>query len=134
MKFKVGDQVLVTAGKDKGQKGEIVKVLPTKNKVIVKGANFYTKHVKPMGDRSGDRVRSERPLDVAKVAILNDEGKIDRIGYQIAKDGTKTRIFKKTKKAVPEKASKTSKKTAPAKKATAKKTNKKTTKSKSKKK
>ena len=102
MKFKVGDKVLVTAGKDKGQKGEIVKVFPTLNKVIVKGFNMYSKHIKPVGDRAGDRVRKERPLPVAKIAILNDKGKVDRIGYQVAKDGTKERVFKKTGQPVPD--------------------------------
>jgi len=102
MKFKVGDKILVTAGKDKGQKGEIVRVFPTQDKVIVKGLNMYSKHIKPVGDRSGDRVRRERPLWVAKIAIINDKGQVDRISYQVAKDGTKQRIFKKTGQPVPD--------------------------------
>lgn len=102
MKFKVGDKVLVTGGKDKGQKGQIVKTLPEKNRVIVEGVNFYTKHIKPIGERSGDKVRKERPLPTANIAILNDKGNVDRIGYQVAKDGTKQRIFKKTGQAVPD--------------------------------
>ena len=110
MKFKVGDKVLVTSGKDKGKKEEIVKVFPVENKVIVKGANMYSKHIKPIGDKSGDRVRRERPLPVAKIAILNDKGKVDRIGYQVAKDGTKQRVFKKTGQPVPDLDKKKSKK------------------------
>jgi large subunit ribosomal protein L24 len=102
MKFKVGDKVLVTAGKDKGHKGEIAKVFPDSEKVIVKGANFYTKHIKPVGERPGDKVRKERALPTAKIAIINDKGKADRIGYQVAKDGTKQRVFKKTRQSVPE--------------------------------
>lgn len=102
MKFKVGDKVLVTSGKDKGQTEAIVKVFPDQNKVIVKGLNMYSKHIKPVGERSGDRVRQERPLPVSKIAILNDRGKVDRIGYQVAKDGTKERIFKKTGQPVPD--------------------------------
>ncbi len=102
MKFKLNDQVVITAGKDKGKKGKIVQVLPQKNQVVVEGINLYTKHIKPYGGREGERVRRERPLPVAKVAIVNDQGKADRIGYQVAKDGTKQRIFKKTGQAVPE--------------------------------
>ncbi|MBT3249726.1 MAG: 50S ribosomal protein L24 [Candidatus Pacebacteria bacterium] len=101
MKFKVGDKVLVTSGKDKGQKEEIVKVFPTQDKVIVKGANMYSKHIKPIGDKPGDKVRRERPMSVAKIAILNDKGEVDRIGYKVAKDGSKERIFKKTGQPVP---------------------------------
>ncbi|MFH1958924.1 MAG: 50S ribosomal protein L24 [Patescibacteria group bacterium] len=102
MKFKVGDKVLVTGGKDKGHKSEIIRVLSPKDRVVVKGANFYTKHIKPIGDRSGDRIRKERSLPVANIAILNDQDKVDRIGYQVAKDGTKQRIYKKTGQAVPD--------------------------------
>lgn len=102
MKFKIGDKVLVTSGKDKGQKEEIVKVFPTQDKVIVKGVNMYSKHIKPIGDKPGDKVRRERPMSVAKIAILNDKGEVDRIGYQVAKDGTKQRIFKKTGQPVPD--------------------------------
>ncbi len=110
MKFKVGDQVLVTAGKDKGQKGEIVKVLPVKDKVVVQGLNMYSKHIKPMGDRAGDKVRKERPMSTAKIAIINNKGQVDRIGYQVAKDGTKQRVFKKTGEVVPEAKEKSTKK------------------------
>jgi large subunit ribosomal protein L24 len=102
MKFKVGDQVLVTAGKDKGKQGPIIKVLPKKDQVVVEGANFYTKHIKPYGEKSGEKIRKERPLYTAKIAIINDQGQPDRIKYLVAKDGSKERIFSKTGKPVPE--------------------------------
>ncbi len=101
MKLKAGDTVLVTAGKDKGKQGTIMRVFPKKNTVLVEGANIYTKHVKPYAGQSGDRVRRERALDVSKVAIINDKGERDRIGYAMTKDG-KQRVFKKTGKPVPE--------------------------------
>ena len=47
-------------------------------------------------------MRLPRPLPTAKVAIINDKGQADRIGYTVAKDGQKTRIFKKTGASVPE--------------------------------
>ncbi len=96
MKFKVGDQVIVTAGKDKGKKSQITRVLAGGKLVVVEGVNMYVKHIKPYGDRSGERIKRERPLDVANIAVLNDKGKADRIGYKILKDGTKQRIFRKT--------------------------------------
>lgn len=101
MKFKVNDQVIVTAGKDKGKKSKITKILPKENKVIVEGANLYTKHVRKMQGRAGEIVHQERPLSTAKIAILNEKGQPDRIGYQI-KDGAKVRIFKKTKTVITE--------------------------------
>jgi large subunit ribosomal protein L24 len=98
MKFRIGDQVLVTAGKDKGKKGAIVKVLPKAEKVVVEGLNVYVKHIKPQGERAGEKTRRERPLHTASVAIINDKGQVDRIGWSVAKDGSKQRIFKKTGK------------------------------------
>lgn len=102
MKFKVGDTVRVTGGKDKGKAGVITRVLPSENKVVVEGANKYTRHIKPMAGRSGDRVQLERALPTANVAIINDKGQPDRIGITVAKDGGKTRIFRKTGAVVPE--------------------------------
>ncbi len=95
MKFKVGDKVIITAGKDKGKKGKIKKVLPDKDSVIVEGVNTYVKHMKPYAGRDGQRIVRERPINVAKIAILNEKGEPDRIGYKILKS-KKIRIFKKT--------------------------------------
>lgn len=101
MKFKVGDLVLVTGGKDKGKQGKIVRTLPVLNKVVVEGVNMYVKHIKPYAGNPGEKVRKERPLPTASIAIFNAETKKgDRVGYSIAKDGSKTRIFKKTGKVI----------------------------------
>lgn len=95
MKVFVGDKVLVTAGRDKGMTGEIAKIFPKQNKVIVSGANMYSKHVKPRDGQPGEIRKVERPLDMGKIAVLNEKGRQDRIGFEI-KGGTKTRIFKKS--------------------------------------
>lgn len=101
MKFKVGDFVLVTSGKDKGKQGKITKVYPREDKVTVEGANLYVRHMKKMNGQSGQRIRKERPLPTANVAIWNAETKkADRVGYQVSKDGKKVRIFKKTGKVI----------------------------------
>lgn len=100
MKFKVGDKVIVTTGKDKGVKSEIVKLFPQEDKVLVKDVNFYTKNVKPYAGRAGEQIKRERPLSTGKIAILNDKGEVDRIGYTVAKDGNKERVFRKTGKVI----------------------------------
>lgn len=100
MKFRVGDTVLVTAGKDKGKTGSITKVYPKIERVVVGGVNLYVKHRKPMGEQAGQRFTKERPLPTSNIAIINNEGKPDRIGYVITKDGQKDRIYKKTGKPV----------------------------------
>lgn len=82
-KFKKGDVVLVTAGKDKGKTGEITKVFPKSDSVIVKGANLYKKHVKPTQDKEGGMVSRERPLSTGKIS--HTEG-----GKQVRFAGKKT--------------------------------------------
>lgn len=67
-KFKKGDVVLVTGGKDKGKSGEIMRVFPKKDTVIVKGANMYKKHVKPTQNTQGGMVSKERPLSTGKIS------------------------------------------------------------------
>lgn len=110
MKFKVGDSVIVTSGKDKGKKSTITRVLPKLETVVVEGVNLYVKHMKPMGERAGQRVTRERPMATAKIAILNDKGQVDRIGYKINKDGSKDRVYKKTGVVIEVKTKKTEKK------------------------
>jgi large subunit ribosomal protein L24 len=113
MKLKVGDQVIVTMGKDKGMKSVVSAVLPVENKVVVKGANYYIKHVKPVpaANRPGERVRLERPLATAKIAIINNLGQPDRVGYEIDSKGNKIRIYKKTGKQIPDNSKKEKEKT-----------------------
>lgn len=101
MKFKVNDIVLVTAGKDKGKESKVVKLFPKKDRVLVEGANMYVRHIKKQGERSGEKVRRERPLPTANVAIINPATKkTDRVGYKITKAGEKVRIYKKTGKEI----------------------------------
>lgn len=102
MKFKVGDKVLVTGGKDKGKTSVIVKINPKTGRVLVKDANKYVKHIKPTAGRPGDKILVERYLPTAKIAVLNDDNKPDRIGYKVADDGSKVRVFKKTGKMIKE--------------------------------
>ncbi|MBI5151744.1 MAG: 50S ribosomal protein L24 [Candidatus Pacebacteria bacterium] len=101
MKLKTHDIVMVTAGKDKGKKGKILKTFPKENRVLVEGVNKYVKHVKKQGQRSGEKVLRERPLPTANVAIINpDTNMVDRVGYIVDKAGNKVRVYKKTGKAI----------------------------------
>ena len=102
MKFKVGDRVLVTAGKDKGKKSVIVATYPKQDKVLVKDVNLYVKHVKPFMDRAGEKKRAERPMSVAKIAILNEKEEADRIALKRDEAGKIVRFFKKAKAEIKE--------------------------------
>lgn len=96
MRLKKGDQVIVIAGKDKGRKGKIEKVLPSKNSVLILGINIVKKHVKPKGEgKPGGIVDVPKPIHVSKVALLCSKcGKPTKIGYLTTKEG-KERICKK---------------------------------------
>ena len=93
-KFKKGDVVLVTGGKDKGKSGEIMRVFPKRDSVIVKGANMYKKHVKPTQNTEGGMVSRERPLSTGKI-MLTVAGKPVRVGLKVEKSGV-VRINKST--------------------------------------
>lgn len=97
-KFKIGDQVLVTGGKDKGKTGEIIAVFPKLDRVTVKGANLYKRHVKPTQNKQGGLISRERPLPTAKIALLVT-GKPVRVGLKRGKNGV-TRINKQTGKVI----------------------------------
>jgi large subunit ribosomal protein L24 len=90
-----GDDVIVLAGKDKGKRGTVLRVLD--GKVVVENVNLARKHVKPNPNKGeqGGIVDKEMPLDVSNVAVFNpatDKG--DRIGFKTLDDGRKVRIYK----------------------------------------
>lgn len=96
-KIKQGDEVIVTTGKDKGRRGQVVKVLPEKGKVVVQNVNMVKKHQKPnpQAGVQGGIIEKEMPLDVSNVAIFNPAtGKGDRVGIRVLEDGRKARFFK----------------------------------------
>jgi len=96
MKFKKGDEIIVTIGKDKGRKGKIEKVFPTDETVLVPGVNMYKRHMKRRDEKHpGGMIDKPRPLATGKIALLCPKcGKQTRIGYVLsAKD--KYRICKK---------------------------------------
>jgi large subunit ribosomal protein L24 len=94
-KIRKGDDVIVLAGKDKGKRGTVLRVLD--GKVVVENVNLARKHVKPNPNKGeqGGIVDKEMPLDVSNVAVFNpaaDKG--DRIGFKTLDDGRKVRIYK----------------------------------------
>lgn len=92
-----GDEVVVIAGKDKGRRGTVNKVLVEKSKVLVDGINMVKKHIKanPQAGIDGGIIEKEAPIDISNIAIFNPAtGKADRVGVRTLEDGNKVRIFK----------------------------------------
>jgi large subunit ribosomal protein L24 len=102
IRLKKGDTVTVLAGKYKGKTGKVLATHPRDNKVTVEGVNIVKKHVKPnRANPQGGIIELTKPMWVSKVAIVEPTSKKpSRIGYTVAKDGNKTRIFKKTGKEI----------------------------------
>lgn len=99
MNFKVGDKVVVIAGKDKGKEGKIIKTLKNDNKVVVEGINIVTKHVKPSAqNENGGIIKVESPIHASNVMILDPKTKKrTRIAHEIDENGKKHRISVKSK-------------------------------------
>lgn len=96
-KFKVSDEVLITAGRDKGKKGKIQKVLTDENKVVVTGVNIYKRHRKATKSQKAGIYEITRPVPVANVSIICPKcSKPTRIGFLI-EGKNKYRICKKCK-------------------------------------
>lgn len=97
LKIKKGDQVIVLTGKDKGKKGEVLRVMPTESRVLVAGINVATKHVKPSQTSAGGIEKKEMTIHVSNVALADPKsGKPTRVGTQVGKDGKKVRVAKKS--------------------------------------
>jgi large subunit ribosomal protein L24 len=99
MKVRKNDQVLVTAGRDKGKRGRVIEVQTKKRRVVVEGVNVAKKAVKPNRQRgiSGGIVERESPIDISNVLVLDPSSrKPTRIGFQVLQDGRKVRIARKT--------------------------------------
>jgi large subunit ribosomal protein L24 len=97
LKIKKGDKVVVLTGRDKGQKGEVLKVLREENRVLVQGINMVTKHQKPTQVSAGGKERKELPIHISNVAVADPKGgKATRVGFKTLKDGKKVRFARKS--------------------------------------
>lgn len=95
-KIRRDDEVIVIAGKDKGKRGKVMRVLEN-DRLIVSGINMIKKHVKPnpMLGQQGGIVEKEAAIATSNVAIFNPAtGKGDRVGFKKLDDGTKVRFYK----------------------------------------
>lgn len=98
MHVKTGDTVQVIAGKDKGKVGEIVQAFPKLSKVIVKGVNIKTKHIKPTQEGESGRIAtSEFPIHSSNVMLYSNKQNVaSRVCYTFNEQGRKVRMLKKT--------------------------------------
>lgn len=97
MFVKKNDKVKVIAGKDKGKEGVVERVLPSKNRVVVKGVNIVKKHQKPSNaNPNGGIVEVEAPIHASNVMVIDPStNEATRVSYKVV-DGKKVRVAKKS--------------------------------------
>ena len=96
-KIKKGDRVIVTSGRDKGKKGEVMKVFPEESRVLVSGVNLVKRHQRQTTRAQGGIVSKEARIHFSKIAHVDPKtGGPTRIGWKVLSDGRKVRFAKKS--------------------------------------
>ncbi len=100
-RIKKGDRVIVTAGKDKGKQGDVVRVIG--DKVVVSNVNIVKRHTKPnpQVNQPGGVIEREAPIHASNVMLFNPAtGKGGRIGTKVLEDGRRLRVFRSSGEAI----------------------------------
>ena len=99
LKIKRGDTVVVISGKERGKRGEVERVIPKENRVVVGGVNVRTRHARPTQQNQDGLYTFEAPIHVSNVMLVDPEsGKPTRVGYRFTDLGEKVRVSKKSGK------------------------------------
>ena len=100
-RIRKGDQVIVIAGKNKGQKGEVLRVMG--DRIAVQNINLVKRHTKPnpQANQPGGIIEREAPIHISNVMLLNPAtGKGERVGFKVLEDGRKVRVFRSSGEAI----------------------------------
>ena len=101
MKLKIGDEIQVLTGKNKGKKGKVIKLFRNSNKITVEKVNLITKHIKKTAQKPGEKLRYEAPFQASNAILICPKcSKTTRIGHNKLENGKKQRICKKCGEAV----------------------------------
>lgn len=96
-RLRKGDDVVVISGRDKGKTGSILRVLRSKDRVIVNGINMVKRHTRPSQAQPGGIVDKEAPIHISNVALTDPkDGSATRVGYKFLEDGRKVRVSKQS--------------------------------------
>ena len=95
-RVKKGDRVIVTTGRDKGKQGEVLRVIPSENRVVVQGVNMIKRHQRPSQTSQGGIVEREAAMDLSNVMHVDPKsGEATRIRFE-ERDGKKVRVAKRS--------------------------------------
>ncbi len=97
LKIRRGDTVVVVSGKEKGKRGEVERVIPRKNRVVVGGVNERTRHARPTQNNQQGLYTFNAPIDVSNVMLVDpSSGEPTRVGYRFTDSGEKIRVAKRS--------------------------------------
>ncbi len=97
LKIKKGDHVVVITGKDKGKKGEVLKVIPEENRAVVRGVAMVRRHQRQTAAQEGGIISKEAAIHISNLALEDPkDGKPTRVGYKFLKDGRKVRFARRS--------------------------------------
>jgi large subunit ribosomal protein L24 len=96
-KVKKGDKVVVVSGKDKGKRGEVLRVIPGEQRAVVQGINTVTRHTRPSMQNQGGLVKKEAPVHLSNLMLIDPStDKPTRVGFKLLEDGTKVRVARRS--------------------------------------
>jgi large subunit ribosomal protein L24 len=96
-KIKKGDTVVVLTGRDRGKKGEVLKVMPKVSRALVQGVNVVKRHTRPSQTQAGGIVEKEASINLSNLAHVDPkDGKATRVGFKTLEDGRKVRFAKRS--------------------------------------
>jgi large subunit ribosomal protein L24 len=96
-KIKKGDKVVVLAGRDRGRNGEVIRMLPTEGRALVRGVNMVKRHQKQSAQSEGGIISKEASIHLSNLAVADPkDGKATRVGFKILEDGRKVRFAKRS--------------------------------------
>ncbi len=96
-KIRKGDKVVVLAGRDKGKKGSVLKVLPAENRAVVQGVNVVRRHQKQTAGQDGGIVSKELAIHLSNLAHIDPkDGKPTRVGFKTLESGKKVRVARRS--------------------------------------
>ncbi len=97
LKIRKGDHVVVIAGRDKGKRGEVLKVIPREMRAIVNGVNQVRRHQRQTATQEGGIITKEAPIHISNLALEDPkDGAPTRVGFKILEDGRKVRFAKRS--------------------------------------
>ncbi len=96
-RIRKGDEVVVISGRDKGQRGTVLRVMPDEGRALVSNVHMVVRHYRPTQSQHGGKVRKEAPIHLSNLALADPgDDKPTRVGFRLLEDGRKVRFARRS--------------------------------------